>query len=92
MRFRGQHNKAGDLWIIVDTAVLDCSKFADLHPGGGGILLDKDVAGKDATACTLSRSFSVTIDSLTLSPPWPAFFGLHRSGALSSIRCAKNRG
>ena len=38
------------MYIVIDTAVFDCSKFADLHPGGGGILLDKDVAGKDATA------------------------------------------
>lgn len=27
----------------------DLSKFARLHPGGPGVLLDADVAGKDAT-------------------------------------------
>ncbi|GAA5834742.1 hypothetical protein JCM9279_007095 [Rhodotorula babjevae] len=42
-----KHNKEGDLWIIVDTAVYDVSKFADMHPGGSHVLLQ--VAGKDAT-------------------------------------------
>lgn len=41
-----QHNKEGDLWIIVDTAVYDVSDFADLHPGGSHVLLQ--VAGKGA--------------------------------------------
>ncbi|TBU27688.1 acyl-CoA dehydrogenase NM domain-like protein [Dichomitus squalens] len=44
-----QHNKAGDLWIIIDSKVYDLSKFANLHPGGVGVLLTKNVAGKDAT-------------------------------------------
>lgn len=29
--------------------VYDLSKFANLHPGGAGVLLDAEVAGKDAT-------------------------------------------
>ncbi|KAM0754843.1 acyl-CoA dehydrogenase NM domain-like protein [Meredithblackwellia eburnea MCA 4105] len=40
-----QHNKEGDLWIIIDGAVY----FVDMHPGGAFVLLDKAVAGKDAT-------------------------------------------
>lgn len=32
------------MWIIVDTAVYDVSKFADMHPGGSHVLLQ--VAGK----------------------------------------------
>ncbi|KAI0750649.1 acyl-CoA dehydrogenase NM domain-like protein [Daedaleopsis nitida] len=44
-----QHNKSGDLWIIVDAKVYDLSKFVNLHPGGAGVLLAKNVAGKDAT-------------------------------------------
>ncbi|BEJ13831.1 hypothetical protein CspHIS471_0310050 [Cutaneotrichosporon sp. HIS471] len=44
-----KHSKSGDLWIIIDTYVFDLSKFAQLHPGGPGVLLDDDVAGKDAT-------------------------------------------
>jgi len=42
-----QHNKKGDAWIIVDNKVYDVTKFARMHPGGEGILLD--YAGQDAT-------------------------------------------
>lgn len=35
--------------MIIDTAVYDLSKFAKFHPGGLSVLLDDDVAGKDAT-------------------------------------------
>ncbi|GAA6005841.1 hypothetical protein JCM11491_004030 [Sporobolomyces phaffii] len=42
-----KHNKEGDLWIIIDSAVYDLSKFVDLHPGGAGVLIQ--VAGQDAT-------------------------------------------
>ncbi|GAA6034796.1 hypothetical protein JCM8097_009303 [Rhodosporidiobolus ruineniae] len=42
-----KHNKEGDLWIIIDSAVYDLSKFVDLHPGGAHVLLQ--VAGQDAT-------------------------------------------
>eukprot|EP01065_Artemidia_motanka_P032723 TRINITY_DN39709_c0_g1_i1.p1 TRINITY_DN39709_c0_g1~~TRINITY_DN39709_c0_g1_i1.p1 ORF type:complete len:547 (+),score=192.94 TRINITY_DN39709_c0_g1_i1:81-1643(+) len=41
------HNKAGDIWMVIDGAVYDLSKFAKLHPGGERILLN--FAGKDAT-------------------------------------------
>ncbi|GAA5998683.1 uncharacterized protein JCM10292_007157 [Rhodotorula paludigena] len=42
-----KHNKEDDLWIIVDSAVYDLSKFVDLHPGGSHVLAQ--VAGQDAT-------------------------------------------
>ncbi|KAH8106347.1 acyl-CoA dehydrogenase NM domain-like protein [Cristinia sonorae] len=44
-----QHNKPGDLWIIIDSNVYDISKFAQLHPGGVGVLTTKNIAGQDAT-------------------------------------------
>lgn len=44
-----KHKQAGDLWIVIDSIVYDLSKFGKLHPGGLGVLLDEDVAGKDAT-------------------------------------------
>ena len=30
----GSHNKADNLWIIVDEDVYDLTKFQDEHPGG----------------------------------------------------------
>ncbi|RKP01891.1 hypothetical protein CXG81DRAFT_11443 [Caulochytrium protostelioides] len=42
-----QHNTADSNWIIIDDTVYDVSEFADMHPGGAGIL--QDVAGTDAT-------------------------------------------
>ena len=42
-----QHNKDGDLWIIIDNKVYDLSKFANEHPGGKKILLK--VAGQNAS-------------------------------------------
>jgi len=44
-----QHNKEGDLWIIIDSKVYDLSRFASLHPGGSGVLYMSSVAGQDAT-------------------------------------------
>lgn len=38
-----QHNKQGDLWVIIDSIVYDLSKFGALHPGGLGVLLDEEV-------------------------------------------------
>ncbi|KAI9463350.1 acyl-CoA dehydrogenase/oxidase [Lactarius psammicola] len=40
---REQHNKDGDLWVIIDAKVYDLSRFANLHPGG------RSVAGQDGT-------------------------------------------
>ncbi|KAA1467460.1 acyl-CoA dehydrogenase NM domain-like protein [Dentipellis sp. KUC8613] len=44
-----QHNKADDLWVIIDAKVYDISRFKNLHPGGAAVLLDDEVAGQDAT-------------------------------------------
>ncbi|KAF8338967.1 acyl-CoA dehydrogenase/oxidase [Cantharellus anzutake] len=44
-----QHNKDGDLFIVVDAKVYNLSRFAGLHPGGKAVLLDDDVRGKDCT-------------------------------------------
>lgn len=44
-----QHDKETDLWIVVNGDVYDLTRFADMHPGGSGVLLEKGVAGCDAT-------------------------------------------
>jgi len=42
-----KHNTAADAWVIVGGDVYDVTKFAKVHPGGAGLLLE--YAGKDAT-------------------------------------------
>ncbi|KAJ7127060.1 acyl-CoA dehydrogenase/oxidase [Mycena epipterygia] len=44
-----QHASVGDLWVIIDSRVFDLSSFASAHPGGLAVLLDKEIAGQDAT-------------------------------------------
>ncbi|KAH8099997.1 acyl-CoA dehydrogenase [Cristinia sonorae] len=44
-----KHNKADDLWIIVDSKVYDVTRFKDLHPGGISVFLEDDIMGQDAT-------------------------------------------
>lgn len=42
-----KHNKADDLWCIIDHKVYDLTDFLDAHPGGSVVL--EQVAGQDAT-------------------------------------------
>ncbi|KMZ08439.1 cytochrome b5 isoform X1 [Drosophila simulans] len=42
-----EHNKATDLWIVIDNKVYDVTKFRLEHPGGEESLVDE--AGRDAT-------------------------------------------
>ncbi|KAF8071705.1 acyl-CoA dehydrogenase [Lyophyllum atratum] len=49
-----KHNTEDDLWVIINRSVYDLSKFASAHPGGRSVLLDRDIAGKDATTAFYS--------------------------------------
>ncbi|XP_059620413.1 cytochrome b5-like [Phlebotomus argentipes] len=42
-----EHNDKKSLWIVINKAVYDVTKFQSEHPGGEEIL--RDMAGKDAT-------------------------------------------
>ncbi|XP_017064109.1 cytochrome b5 [Drosophila eugracilis] len=42
-----QHNKATDLWVVINNKVYDVTKFRLEHPGGEDSLVE--VAGRDAT-------------------------------------------
>ncbi|KAI0786499.1 acyl-CoA dehydrogenase [Abortiporus biennis] len=44
-----KHNKEGDLWIAINSKVYDLTRFANLHPGGAGVLFTDGIAGQDAT-------------------------------------------
>ncbi|KAG2365671.1 acyl-CoA dehydrogenase/oxidase [Suillus spraguei] len=79
-----QHNKEGDLWIIIDSKVYDLSRFADLHPGGAGVLYADSVAGKDATQVffglhrleVLQRPQSYSRETETIKPLGPGELSL----------------
>ncbi len=42
-----EHKKPDDCWLVIDGKIIDVSTFAEMHPGGGDVLIEK--AGKDAT-------------------------------------------
>ncbi|GAA5921880.1 hypothetical protein JCM1841_000961 [Sporobolomyces salmonicolor] len=54
-----KHNKAEDLWVIVNGNAYDLTDFAPEHPGGMKILLK--YAGTDATEVTWPSTFSEPI-------------------------------
>lgn len=54
-----KHNKPGDCWVVVDTAVYDLSKFADLHPGGAAVIVSRSLVP--------SRVFQVEPPSFPIS-------------------------
>ncbi|KAF7308134.1 Acyl-CoA dehydrogenase [Mycena chlorophos] len=78
-----KHNKAGDLWIVIDGKVFDLSRFAPMHPGGLSVLLDADVGASPALA--LLRRVPFADEGLGLEAgqdATDAFFGLHRQEVL----------
>ena len=57
-----QHSREGDLWIVIDTVVYDLSRFVDLHPGGGHVLLTEGIAGTDASEAFFSLHRSEVLE------------------------------
>jgi hypothetical protein len=45
-----KHNTPKDLWIAINGAVYDVTKFQDRHPGGSSSLTDHAGASRDARA------------------------------------------
>lgn len=52
----GLHNKEEDLWIVINDRVYDVSKYANEHPGGPIVLLNK--AGRNASLAFEQASHS----------------------------------
>ncbi|KAF8450979.1 acyl-CoA dehydrogenase/oxidase [Boletus edulis BED1] len=79
-----QHNKQGDLWIVIDAKVYDLTRFADLHPGGANVLWAPGVGKYQVPSPPISWN------ALTQPPHTPTagkdatdvFFGLHRHEVL----------
>lgn len=73
-----KHSSENDCWIIIDSAVYDVTKFADMHPGGAKLLLE--YGGKDATG----KAFDwVNLTSRkTERDISDDFYGLHRQEVL----------
>eukprot|EP00761_Pharyngomonas_kirbyi_P011953 gb/GECH01011979.1/.p1 GENE.gb/GECH01011979.1/~~gb/GECH01011979.1/.p1 ORF type:complete len:308 (+),score=102.60 gb/GECH01011979.1/:1-924(+) len=57
-----KHNKKDDLWITVDDKVLDVTQWADEHPGGADVLLEK--GGQDATEEFYGDQHSKSVHSM----------------------------
>ena len=55
-----EHNRASDLWLIIDDKVYDVSKYTGKHPGGFMILLDQAGPGKDASDAWFQQYHSRT--------------------------------
>lgn len=52
----GLHNKEEDMWIVINDRVYDVSKYANEHPGGPIVLLNK--AGRNASLAFEQASHS----------------------------------
>jgi prepilin-type processing-associated H-X9-DG protein len=61
-----QHNKEGDLWIVIDSKVYDLSRFADLHPGGAGVLYADGVGKCSDFPTRLSYSYRPQLGRMLL--------------------------
>ncbi|KAJ7727295.1 acyl-CoA dehydrogenase/oxidase, partial [Mycena maculata] len=81
-------------WVIIDSRVFDLSKFASVHPGGLAVLLDREIAGQDATdnfyelhrTEVLSRFAHLQIGTIKGEQPE---IKSHVSGSLSAVPYAE---
>lgn len=78
---REVHNQPFEQWIIIDAKVYDLSKFVNLHPGGAGVLLTKNV-GVSPIIRVQPRLFAALTPGTAGKDATEAFFGLHRHEVL----------
>lgn len=55
-------------WVIIDAKVYDLSKFKNLHPGGGSVLLDPEVGEDCDFKLSMSALLSPQLDKMPLKP------------------------
>jgi alkylation response protein AidB-like acyl-CoA dehydrogenase len=91
-----KHNKENDLWVVIDAKVYNLTRFVNLHPGGKSVLLDAEIAGKDATEAfyglhrheVLERSQYKRLQIGTIIGEKPVLYG-HNPGEISEVPYAE---
>ncbi len=77
-----QHNKDGDLWVIIDAKVFDLTKFANFHPGGKAVLLDSDVSKSSVSSLPIVILSATRMANVEGQDCTELFYSLHRSEVL----------
>jgi len=92
-----QHNKEGDLWVVIDSKVYDLTRFRNLHPGGASVLMEEGVPGQDATEVffslhryeVLERPQYKRLQIGVVQGEEPRVFPMINNGAISTVPYAE---